>query len=90
MDLNHHLIADPYAGNEDQTGKGIVASGRSRSSFWVTSKLWNSDHRPAEAEMAIKKTISDLQSNILTCILCIGPLLLCQEKATSWTRRLPS
>ena len=42
-----------------------MASGRPRSSFWVTSKLWNSDHRPAEAEKAIKKTISDLQVEYL-------------------------
>lgn len=52
--LNFHL------GNEEFVGKGFNNTKSKRSSYWVTSKLWNTAHKPDEVPKALKKTLSDL------------------------------
>ncbi|KAI0134280.1 aldo/keto reductase [Xylariales sp. AK1849] len=69
-----HVDAALIYRNEDQTGKGIAASGVDRKDIWVTSKLWNSDHRPVEATAAIKKSISDLGVDYLDLYLMHWPV----------------
>lgn len=54
-------VANLYrSGNEDQTGKGIAAAGLPREDIWVTSKLWNTHHRDAEAKQVINETLGRL------------------------------
>ncbi|KAK8068133.1 glycosyl hydrolase family 10 [Apiospora saccharicola] len=68
--------------NEDQTGKGIKASVVDRSKLWVTSKLWNSDHRADEAEAAIKKSIADLGVDYLDLYLMHWPVAFVPGQGT--------
>lgn len=60
--------------NEAQVGDGIAASGIARSDLWVTSKLWNADHRPEEARAAIERSISDLGVDYLDLYLIHWPV----------------
>ena len=66
--------ADLQTGNEDKAGRGIAASGIAREELWVTSKLWNTDHRAEQAEAAIKKSIADLGVEYLDLYLIHWPV----------------
>ncbi|XXG94855.1 hypothetical protein Hte_001114 [Hypoxylon texense] len=68
------LDASTSLGNEDQTGKGIAAAGVARENIWITSKLWNEDHRPDEATAAIQKSLSDLGVEYLDLYLMHWPV----------------
>ncbi|KAI1498912.1 Aldo/keto reductase [Biscogniauxia marginata] len=70
----NHIDAALIYRNEDQTGNGILAANVSREDIWVTSKLWNSDHRPDEAAAAIAKSISDLGVGYLDLYLIHWPV----------------
>ncbi|KAK8071116.1 NADPH-dependent d-xylose reductase [Apiospora hydei] len=77
-----HIDAALIYKNEDQTGKGIKASGIDRSKIWVTSKLWNSDHRQDEAEAAIQKSIADLGVGYLDLYLMHWPVAFVPGEGT--------
>ncbi|KAK8099130.1 aldo/keto reductase [Apiospora kogelbergensis] len=77
-----HIDAALVYKNENQTGKGIKASGVDRSKIWVTSKLWNSDHRRPEAEAAIQKSIADLGVDYLDLYLMHWPVAFVPEEGT--------
>ncbi|KAK8005410.1 glycosyl hydrolase family 10 [Apiospora arundinis] len=77
-----HIDAALIYKNEDQTGKGIKDSGVDRSKIWVTSKLWNSDHRKSEAEAAIKKSIADLGVDYLDLYLMHWPVAFVPGEGT--------
>ena len=51
-------------GNEKEVGEGIAAAvselGVKREDLWVTSKLWNSNHRPEHVREACEQTLKDL------------------------------
>ncbi|KAI1258829.1 aldo/keto reductase [Xylariaceae sp. FL1019] len=69
-----HIDAALIYKNEDQTGKGIQAASRPRDEIWVTSKLWNADHRPNEATAAIQQSLSDLGLDFLDLYLIHWPV----------------
>ncbi|EFQ26882.1 aldo/keto reductase [Colletotrichum graminicola] len=69
-----HIDAALIYRNEDQTGKGIADSGVAREKLWVTSKLWNTDHRADRAEAAIRKSIADLGVDYLDLYLIHWPV----------------
>ncbi|KAK2047196.1 aldo/keto reductase [Colletotrichum somersetense] len=69
-----HIDAALIYRNEDQTGRGIADSGVARENLWVTSKLWNTDHRPERAEAAIRKSIADLGVDYLDLYLIHWPV----------------
>ncbi|KAF9875462.1 NADPH-dependent d-xylose reductase [Colletotrichum karsti] len=69
-----HIDAAKIYRNEDETGKGLAASGVARKDVWITSKLWNTDHRQEEAEAAIKKSIADLGVDYLDLYLIHWPV----------------
>jgi D-xylose reductase len=52
-------------GNEEQVGQGITRAIEdglcTRSSLFVTSKLWNTYHKPEHVPLALAKTLSDLK-----------------------------
>lgn len=64
----------PPPGNEDKVGEGIAASNVPRQDIWVTSKLWNTDHRPENVHRAIDKTLSDLGVGYLDLYLMHWPV----------------
>lgn len=64
-----HIDAACDYGNELEAGHGIqnsLGSGVvSRDDLWVTSKLWNTYHRPEHVRMACERTLKDLQLDYL-------------------------
>ncbi|KAH7035534.1 aldo/keto reductase [Microdochium trichocladiopsis] len=70
----NHIDAALIYGNEREVGKGITRSKVHRSDIWVTSKLWNADHRPDRVHEAIGKTISDLGVRYLDLYLMHWPV----------------
>jgi 2,5-diketo-D-gluconate reductase A len=60
--------------NEKEVGEGIRASGLDRGDVFVTSKLSNASHRPAEAREAFDQTLSRLGSDYVDLFLIHWPL----------------
>ncbi|KAM5386409.1 hypothetical protein ACJZ2D_000372 [Fusarium nematophilum] len=69
-----HIDAAAIYRNEGEVGDGIAASGVSRDDIWVTSKLWNTHHRPELARKAIEKSIEDLGVDYLDLYLIHWPV----------------
>ncbi|KAF4337755.1 glycerol dehydrogenase [Fusarium beomiforme] len=69
-----HIDAAAIYRNEEEVGQGIKASGISRDEIWVTSKLWNTDHRPELVRKAIEKSIANLGVEYLDLYLIHWPV----------------
>jgi alcohol dehydrogenase (NADP+) len=65
-------------GNETEIGRALnhaISIGLvKRTDLFITSKLWNSDHLPERVEIAIRKTILDLQLDYLDLYLIHWPI----------------
>lgn len=75
-----HIDAACDYGNERQAGEGIrqaLAEGLCRrEELWVTSKLWNTYHRPEHVRPAIEKSLDDLGLDYLDLYLIHFPISL--------------
>ena len=75
-----HLDSASDYGNEKQVGEGIKRALDeklcTREELWVTSKLWNTHHSDEHVELAIRKTLSDLQLDYLDLYLVHFPIAL--------------
>lgn len=67
-----HIDCAPIYRNEKEVGKAFsksFASGIKRENIFITSKLWNTDHKAEYVEKACRQTISDLQLEYLDLYL---------------------
>jgi len=75
-----HIDAACDYGNEAQAGEGIQRAIQSglcqRDQLWITSKLWNTYHRPEHVRPAIKRTLTDLRLDYLDLYLIHFPIAL--------------
>ena len=75
-----HLDSAADYGNEKEAGEGIksaLAAGLcQREELWVTSKLWNTYHKPENVRAACEKTLSDLGLDYLDLYLIHFPIAL--------------
>ncbi|MCE3014543.1 MAG: aldo/keto reductase [Pirellula sp.] len=80
MGYRHLDCASDY-GNELEVGLGIESALLreklcAREDLWVTSKLWNTNHRAEHVLPAIKKSLSDLRLDYLDLYLIHFPISL--------------
>ncbi|SRR6056297_47972 len=85
-DAVRHAIAEDYRHidcaliyqNEETVGKALKDALEEgdvdREDLWITSKLWNNAHKPADIAPAIKKTLDDLNLNYLDLYLMHWPV----------------
>jgi alcohol dehydrogenase (NADP+) len=69
----HFDSAAAYS-NEAYVGTGLATTNLSRSGYWITSKLWNTAHRPKLVRPALEKTLSDLKTTHLDLYLMHWPV----------------
>ena len=71
-----HIDCAAVYSNEPQIGEVLAAAmagGIGREEFWITSKLWNDMHDPADVERACKQSLADLQLDVLDLYLVHWP-----------------
>ena len=75
-----HLDSAADYGNEAEVGDGIrqaIEQGLcTRQDLWLTSKLWNTFHRPEHVREACEKTLADLGVDYLDLYLVHFPIAL--------------
>ncbi|WIA20539.1 hypothetical protein OEZ85_004932 [Tetradesmus obliquus] len=70
-----HFDCAAFYGNEAIVGEGLakfVAAGR-RSELFVTSKVWNTHHKPADARASVQQSLKDLGLQQLDLVLVHWP-----------------
>src|SRR5277367_2086407 len=74
--FRHFDCAERY-GNEREVGQalqaGLAAGGIARKEVFVTTKLWNSNHRPERVEPAFEASLERLRLNYLDLYLIHTP-----------------
>ncbi|GAA6031876.1 hypothetical protein JCM8097_003314 [Rhodosporidiobolus ruineniae] len=78
-----HLDLAKVYQNQGPIGEAIAASGVPRSELFITSKLWNSSHKPELVEAALDDTLKELGLEYLDLYLIHWPVAFDSENPTS-------
>lgn len=70
-------------------GAGIAASGVPRQDIFLTSKLWNTHHAPADVEEAVDESLADLRTDYLDLYLIHWPISFAKPPADTPRLRAP-
>ena len=74
-----HIDCAAIYGNEAEIGTALAAARRAglvqREDLWITSKLWNDCHAPAQVRPALERTLADLQLEHLDLYLIHWPVV---------------
>jgi 2,5-diketo-D-gluconate reductase A len=75
LDIGYrHIDTAQMYGNEHEVGEAVRASGLDRADVFVTSKLNNGAHRPADARTAFDATLAELGFDYVDLFLIHWPL----------------
>jgi len=72
-----HLDTATLYGNESGVGAAIAASGLARDQLFVTTKLWNDEHQPDKARVAINSSLEKLGLDHVDLYLIHWPATVC-------------
>jgi len=72
-------------GNEEALGRALGDSRAARSSLFITSKLWNSDHGYSNALRALQKSLDKLRLDYLDLYLIHWPLPMHDRYIETWS-----
>jgi len=79
-----HIDTAEMYGNEVGVGEAVRESGLDRSEIFVTSKLNNGFHDPAQAMVAFEQSLSDLNIGYLDLFLIHWPMPLNGDFVATW------
>ncbi|GAA0403354.1 aldo/keto reductase [Micromonospora gifhornensis] len=75
LDIGYrHIDTAQGYGNEAEVGQGVRAAGLAREEVYLTSKLNNNAHRPADARAAFQASLDALRTDYLDLFLIHWPL----------------
>lgn len=76
-----HLDGAAAYSNEEYVGLALSkSSAPARSKYWLTSKLWNSMHKPENVPKAFNKTLSEVNSTYLDLYLMHWPVAFLPDR----------